>query len=246
MLNAVKCTIATLFFLALVPFRGESALQDADDVAVRASVGTAPAPRPLAGRQPLRRLFANCSRTRVCDQLPRGWTRLLDPVSGCDYYWNAFTQSSTWDAPVCSSKRPPDALAPPPSPPSLPAPVPAPASALPASNAQTTTVGVATTVPDPTPSTASLATAALASNTSQNVMLGRNATTVLATMPAPAIVPGDGPARVDMLVLSGVLGITIGDVVWLHALKLLGARRLILVDSVKPFVGTDSQKYCAW
>jgi drug/metabolite transporter (DMT)-like permease len=65
-------------------------------------------------------------------------------------------------------------------------------------------------------------------------------------MPAPAIVPGDGPARVDMLVLSGVLGITIGDVVWLHALKLLGARRLILVDSVKPFVGTDSQKYSAW
>ena len=237
MLNAVKCTIATLFFLALVPFRGEPALQDADDVAVRASVGTAPAARPPAGRQ---LLFSNCSRTPVCDHLPRGWTRLLDPVSGCDYYWNAFTQSSTWDAPVCSPQRPPDAstvpipaLASPPSPPSLTAP--APASALPASNAQTTTVGVATTVPDPTPSTASLVTAAQANNTS-----------VLATMPAPAIVPGDGPARVDMLVLSGVLGITIGDVVWLHALKLLGARRLILVDSVKPFVGTDSQKYSAW
>ena len=237
MLNAVKCTIATLFFLALVPFRGDAASQDADDVGVRASVSTTPAERPPAGRQLLRRLFANCSRTPVCNRLPRGWTRLLDPVSGCDYYWNAVTQSSTWDAPVCSPKRPPDAtavpnpaLAPPPSP-------------LPAINAQTTTVG-ATTVPDPTQSAASLATAAPATNTSQNGMLGRNATTV--PMAAPAIMSGDRPARVDMLVLSGVLGITIGDVVWLHALKSLGARRLILVDSVKPFVGTDSQTYSAW
>ena len=44
-------------------------------------------------------------------------------------------------------------------------------------------------------------------------------------------------ARVDMLVLSAFLGITIGDIVWLQALQSLGARKLILVDSIKPFVG---------
>jgi uncharacterized membrane protein len=52
-----------------------------------------------------------------------------------------------------------------------------------------------------------------------------------------ASAPADRPARMDMLVLSAFLGITIGDIVWLHALKALGARRLILVDSLKPFVG---------
>jgi len=50
---------------------------------------------------------------------------------------------------------------------------------------------------------------------------------------ADGSVQGERPARLDMLVLSATLGITIGDVVWLHALKSLGARRLILVDSIK-------------
>jgi drug/metabolite transporter (DMT)-like permease len=39
-----------------------------------------------------------------------------------------------------------------------------------------------------------------------------------------------------MLVLSSLLGIVIGDVAWLQALQLLGARRVILVDSLKPFL----------
>jgi drug/metabolite transporter (DMT)-like permease len=38
-------------------------------------------------------------------------------------------------------------------------------------------------------------------------------------------------------VLSAFLGIAVGDIVWLQALQSLGARKLILVDSVKPFCG---------
>ena len=97
-----------------------------DDVAEGESARTAPSARPPAGGQPLRRLLEDCSRTPVCDRLPRGWTRFLDPASGCDYYWNAFTQSSTWDAPVCIPQRPPVAPAVPgsaPPHPSLPTPV---------------------------------------------------------------------------------------------------------------------------
>ena len=40
-----------------------------------------------------------------------------------------------------------------------------------------------------------------------------------------------------MLVASAFLGIALGDIIWLQALQTLGARRLILVDSIKPFVG---------
>ena len=40
-----------------------------------------------------------------------------------------------------------------------------------------------------------------------------------------------------MLVLSSFLGIVIGDNTWLQALQILGARKVIIVDSVKPFVG---------
>lgn len=40
----------------------------------------------------------------------------------------------------------------------------------------------------------------------------------------------------NMLVLSSLLGIVIGDNTWLQALQLLGARRVILVDSLKPFL----------
>lgn len=41
-----------------------------------------------------------------------------------------------------------------------------------------------------------------------------------------------------MLILSSVLGIVVGDVAWLRALQLLGARRVILVDSLKPFLAS--------
>ena len=170
-----------------------------DDVAERESARTAPAARPPAGRQPLRRLLEDCSRTPVCDRLPRGWTRLLDPASGCDYYWNAFTQSSTWDAPVCIPQRPPVApTVPGPAPPhpTLPEPVqttapsPAPTTRPRPRPRQTTTPLFVTTVPDPTPAPASTTQATTlgiattvpslitatpappASNASQNATLG--------------------------------------------------------------------------
>ena len=38
------------------------------------------------------------------------------------------------------------------------------------------------------------------------------------------------------LVLSAFVGITLGDTAWLHSLQLLGARRVVLLDSLKPFV----------
>lgn len=41
-----------------------------------------------------------------------------------------------------------------------------------------------------------------------------------------------------MLILSSLLGIVIGDVAWLQALQLLGARRVIMVDSLKPFLAS--------
>ena len=44
------------------------------------------------------------------------------------------------------------------------------------------------------------------------------------------------PWVVTMLVVSAVIGIVVGDNVWLHALLLIGPRRVILVDSIKPFV----------
>ena len=41
---------------------------------------------------------------------------------------------------------------------------------------------------------------------------------------------------VAYLVLSGFVGITVGDTCWLQALQMLGARRTVLLDSLKPFV----------
>jgi len=38
------------------------------------------------------------------------------------------------------------------------------------------------------------------------------------------------------LIISSIIGILIGDAAWLEALRLLGARRVILVDSLKPFL----------
>ncbi|EJK64093.1 hypothetical protein THAOC_15207 [Thalassiosira oceanica] len=40
---------------------------------------------------------------------------------------------------------------------------------------------------------------------------------------------------VGYLTLSSVLGIIVGDVLWLEALRLLGPRHVIVIDSVKPF-----------
>ena len=41
---------------------------------------------------------------------------------------------------------------------------------------------------------------------------------------------------VGFLILSSTLGIIIGDVLWLEALQLLGAKHVIVIDSLKPFV----------
>jgi drug/metabolite transporter (DMT)-like permease len=41
---------------------------------------------------------------------------------------------------------------------------------------------------------------------------------------------------VGYLILSSTIGIVIGDWTWLQALQLLGARRVILMDSLKPFL----------
>lgn len=41
---------------------------------------------------------------------------------------------------------------------------------------------------------------------------------------------------VNYLVLSAVIGILIGDAAWLEALRIIGARRVILVDTLKPFL----------
>jgi len=41
---------------------------------------------------------------------------------------------------------------------------------------------------------------------------------------------------ISMLVLSSILGIIVGDLAWLEAMQRLGARRVIVIDSVKPFL----------
>jgi drug/metabolite transporter (DMT)-like permease len=41
---------------------------------------------------------------------------------------------------------------------------------------------------------------------------------------------------VGFLLLSSTIGIVIGDLVWIEALKLLGARRTIMMDALKPFL----------
>lgn len=40
---------------------------------------------------------------------------------------------------------------------------------------------------------------------------------------------------VSFLVLSGFIGIIIGDLAWLEALRLLGATQVLVIDSIKPF-----------
>ncbi|KAL7546525.1 hypothetical protein ACHAWF_009858 [Thalassiosira exigua] len=41
--------------------------------------------------------------------------------------------------------------------------------------------------------------------------------------------------NVGFLVLSSALGIIVGDILWLEALRLLGAKHVIVIDSLKPF-----------
>jgi drug/metabolite transporter (DMT)-like permease len=41
---------------------------------------------------------------------------------------------------------------------------------------------------------------------------------------------------VSFLLLSSTIGLVIGDVMWLEGLRLLGARRTIMMDSIKPFL----------
>lgn len=41
---------------------------------------------------------------------------------------------------------------------------------------------------------------------------------------------------VGYLILSSALGILVGDVLWLEALRLLGAKHVIVIDSLKPFM----------
>ena len=48
-----------------------------------------------------------------------------------------------------------------------------------------------------------------------------------------AVFSQDGAAW--FLVISAFIGITVGDNCWLIALKAIGARRVILVDAIKPF-----------
>lgn len=43
---------------------------------------------------------------------------------------------------------------------------------------------------------------------------------------------------VAMLCISSFIGIVIGDLLWLQALSCIGARRVIVVDSIKPFLAT--------
>ncbi|KAL7470421.1 hypothetical protein ACHAXS_010644 [Conticribra weissflogii] len=43
-------------------------------------------------------------------------------------------------------------------------------------------------------------------------------------------------ANVGFLILSSTLGILVGDILWLEALQLLGAKHVIVVDSLKPFI----------
>ena len=56
----------------------------------------------------------------------------------------------------------------------------------------------------------------------------------LATAGRSASIYTDGGAG-WFLVVSAFIGITIGDNCWLIALRLIGARRVIMVDAIKPF-----------
>ena len=44
------------------------------------------------------------------------------------------------------------------------------------------------------------------------------------------------------LVLSAFIGIVVGDNLWLYSLRVLGARRVILIDILKPFIALGMAK----
>jgi drug/metabolite transporter (DMT)-like permease len=50
------------------------------------------------------------------------------------------------------------------------------------------------------------------------------------------IFPSHVVRPIYFLMLSSVCGILVGDLLWLEGLRLLGARRVVLVDSIKPFM----------
>ena len=61
--------------------------------------------------------------------------------------------------------------------------------------------------------------------------------------PATALASGPtSPANfyfvLAVLLVSGFIGVTVGDIFWLQAVREMGARRVIMVDSLKPFLGT--------
>lgn len=61
-------------------------------------------------------------------------------------------------------------------------------------------------------------------------------------------------SSVGFLLLSSTLGIIIGDVLWLEALRLIGAKHVIVIDSIKPFAAAilgrfflqETLKLIAW
>ena len=59
-----------------------------------------------------------------------------------------------------------------------------------------------------------------------------------------AVTPTDGIHMLDifMLMLSSVLGIVMGDFCWLEGMRILSARKIILVDCLKPFLAA----YVGW
>ena len=51
-----------------------------------------------------------------------------------------------------------------------------------------------------------------------------------------------GPEVTGWLVLSAFIGITLGDNLWLYSLRVIGARRVILIDILKPFIALGLAK----
>jgi drug/metabolite transporter (DMT)-like permease len=51
-----------------------------------------------------------------------------------------------------------------------------------------------------------------------------------------------GPEVTAWLVLSAFIGITLGDNLWLYSLRVIGARRVILIDILKPFIALGLAK----
>lgn len=73
-----------------------------------------------------------------------------------------------------------------------------------------------------------------------NVFKGTTMSSIFAVWTAAASAAGLGGCwsaeAVGWLILSSLIGIVIGDTLWLVALKFLGARDMILIDSLKPFM----------